>query len=79
MLQTSLDCIVGVAEQQETARNVIHAARLHHDGYGVPDSKVDNMFVAIRDTFRDILDERWTPEMEAAWAALLIELSSRAS
>ena len=57
------------------ARNLIEAARLHHDGYGVCEDQLDAMFIAMRDVFRDILGDDWTPAKEAEWNALLTLLS----
>jgi hypothetical protein len=34
------------------------------------------MFVAIRDTFRDLLGAEWTPETDAAWAHLLAAIAA---
>ncbi|MCI4644516.1 MAG: globin [Hyphomonadaceae bacterium] len=76
MLQTSLECVIGVAEgESEAAHIVLGAARVDHDGYGLSEDQVDLLFVAMRDTFRDILGETWTPETETVWAGLLEELA----
>lgn len=74
MLQACFDCIIGVAEQQETGRNIIRAARLHHDGYGVPDKVLPTIFLAMRDVFRDIMAGAWTPQIDDEWNRLLTEL-----
>ena len=74
MLQTCIECIIGTAEQKDTARYVIEAARLHHAGYGVPEEQLDLMFVAMRDVFRGIIGADWTPAMETEWTALLAAL-----
>jgi len=76
MMHTSLECLIGVAERSLAARNVISAARLHHDGYGVPEGQFDAMFIAMRDTFRDMLGEEWTPATDAAWSGLLAEIAA---
>lgn len=76
MLQTSLECLIGVAEgDSEAAHILLAAARSDHDGYGVTEDQVDLLFVAMRDTFRVCLGPDWSPEMETEWAALLEKLS----
>lgn len=76
MLQTSLECLIGVAEgDSEAAHIVLGAARVDHDGYGLSEDQVDLLFVAMRDTFRHILGADWVSEMEIAWAELLEALS----
>ena len=77
MLETSLNCMIGVAEgQSETPRLLIEAARMIHDGYGLTPAEVDLMFVAMRDVFREIMADDWTGQVDAEWAALLDELAA---
>lgn len=75
MLQTSVECMIGIAEQQDLARYLIEAAGLHHGEFGVREDQLDAMFEAMRDVFREILGVDWTSAMEAEWSALLIVLS----
>ena len=58
------------------AVQIISAARVHHDGYGVPAVRFDDFFVAMRDAFREIMGEDWSVTMEAQWAALLREFAA---
>ncbi len=76
MLTTCFECIIGLAEGSPLPRFELQSARLSHQGYGVPEAKLDDMFTAIRDTCRDTLAGEWTPAMEAAWAAVLAEIAS---
>jgi hypothetical protein len=77
MLETSLNCMIGVAEgRSETPRLLIEAARMIHDGYGLTPAEVDLMFVAMRDVFREIMAYDWTGPVDAAWTALLDELAT---
>ncbi|MEQ8558149.1 MAG: globin [Henriciella sp.] len=75
MLETSLTCLIGVAEGDETQRLQLQADRSHHDGYGVTEEQFSLMFVAMRDTFRELLGEEWTGTHERAWAELLEALA----
>ena len=77
MLETSLNCMIGVAEgESETPRLLIEAARMIHDGYGLTPAEVDLMFVAMRDVFREIMADDWTGQVDKEWAALLDELAA---
>ncbi len=77
MLETSLNCMIGVAEgQSETPRLLIEAARMIHDGYGLTPAEVDLMFVAMRDVFREIMADDWTGAVDGEWTALLDELAT---
>lgn len=71
MVQQGLECILDYIGPRLTSPQIIAAARMHHDGYGVPAERFDDFFTAVRDAFRDLLAKDWTPEMEAEWAGLL--------
>lgn len=76
MLQSSLDCVIGVARNDtQTPRHLLEAARMIHDGYGIEEADLDIMFIAMRDVFRNLLGNDWTPEIDAEWTKLLAELS----
>jgi len=64
MLTSSLTCMIGIAEGEDTARNLLAAAHVHHDGYGLQDKDIDVMFETMRDVFREILSDNWTDETE---------------
>jgi hemoglobin-like flavoprotein len=76
MLQTCLNIVIGLTEDSQTPRFLISAGRVHHDGYGVPEGEFDAMFIALRDTVRDLAGPGWTPEADAAWTALLADIAS---
>ena len=75
MLTTCFNAILGLVEDSPTQRVIISSSRFAHDGYGVAAPDFDLMFVAIRDTFRELLGEDWTPETGAAWNNLLSEIA----
>ncbi|MFT3722593.1 MAG: globin [Hyphomonadaceae bacterium] len=76
MVQQGFECILDYVGPRLTAPQIIAAARIHHDGYGVPAERFDDFFAAMRDAFRDLLAKDWTPDMETEWAALLRELAA---
>ncbi|MFN7165186.1 MAG: globin [Hyphomonas sp.] len=76
MLETCLNIILGLLENSPTPRFLISAGRMQHDGYGVPEGEFDAMFIAMRDTFRDLIGADWTPEADTAWTQLLADFAS---
>ncbi len=76
MVQQGFECILDYVGPRLTSPQIISAARLHHDGYGVPAGMFDKFFAAMRDAFRDSLGEDWTPAMEREWAELLLAFSA---
>ena len=76
MLTTCFNAILGLVEASDTQRVIISSSRFAHDGYGVAQRDFDLMFVAIRDTFRDLLGAEWTPETDAAWTHLLAAIAA---
>jgi hemoglobin-like flavoprotein len=76
MVQEAFECILDFVGPRRTAPQIISAARLHHQGYGVPDGIFDEFFVAMRDAIRDIMEDDWTPVMETEWRKLLAEFAA---
>ena len=76
MLTTCFECIIGLAEGSQLPRFELQSARLSHQGYCVPEARLDDMFTIIRDTCRDTLAGEWTPAMDTAWANILSEIAS---
>lgn len=74
MLAAVFDCILGVADGSESPRLHLEAARVQHDGYGLSAADVHTIFETVRDVCRDVLNEDWSAEMDAAWHAMLNEL-----
>ena len=71
MMQQALECILDYVGDRLVAPQIIASSRIHHEGYNVPADRFDSFFVAIRDTFRDVLGADWTPAMEREWADML--------
>lgn len=76
MMQQGLECILDYVGDRLVAPQIIASSRIHHDGYNVPADRFDSFFVAIRDTFRDMLGGDWTVAMEREWADLLSEFAA---
>ncbi|MBI1339894.1 globin [bacterium] len=76
MIETCVTCILDHISGGVLARNVIAAERSHHPGYGVPEDRFDDLFIAIRDVSRDVLGDRWGHTEEEAWARLLSDFAT---
>ena len=76
MVQQGFECILDHVGEKRVAAQIIFAARMHHDGYGVPAARFDAFFVAMRDSIREFLLPDWSPAMEAQWAELLQEFAA---
>ncbi len=76
MVQQGFECIIDYVGERLVAPQIIAAARIHHDGYGVPAKRFDDFFVATRNAFRDLLGADWTSDVDSAWAKLLAEFAA---
>lgn len=76
MVQQGFECIIDYVGPRLVARQIIASSRIHHDGYGVPAERFDDFFVAMRDTFRGMLGDDWSPGMDEAWAEMLREFAA---
>ena len=76
MVQQGFECIIDYVGPRLVAPQIIASSRIHHDGYGVPAARFDDFFVAMRDTFRDLLGHDWSPEMDKTWAGMLREFAA---
>ena len=75
MLSQALDGIMDFVDTCAYAKNLIRSEIVNHEGVGVPPTVFATFFATIRDTFREILGDDWTAEMEVSWNALLEALA----
>jgi hemoglobin-like flavoprotein len=78
MVQQAFECILDYVGPRLTAPSIIASSRNQHEGYGVPTGAFDLFFPIMRDTFRDLLADAWTPDMETEWRKLTDALTSSA-
>lgn len=74
MLQQCFDCIFDAIQEGVICRSVIPSECERHVSYGVEPDVFFSFFPVIRDTFREVLGDDWTPEMAQAWETLLADL-----
>ena len=71
MVETALLCVLDPVGPRLSSPGILLAARLHHEGYGVPENLFDSFFIAMRDVFHNILGADWSPTIDASWRQLL--------
>jgi len=76
MLTACFNVILGLLEDNPAQRVILSSSRFAHDGYGLAPEDFDLMFVAIRDTVRELVAEDWTSQAAAAWERLLQEIAA---
>jgi hemoglobin-like flavoprotein len=76
MVETAITCILDHVGPRLSSPGILFATRQHHQGYGVPDDRFDAFFVAVRDTFREILGAEWTTAVDASWREMLADFAA---
>jgi hemoglobin-like flavoprotein len=74
MLAMAIEAILDFAGQRKGQFRMIACEVLSHDAYGTPRELFFAFFRIIADTLRELLDEDWSDEMDAAWRALISEI-----
>lgn len=75
MLSRVISAILDFAGERLYAATMIQCEVITHEGYDVPPEVFAVFFGTVRDTLRDLLADRWTPDINQAWESLLIELN----
>ena len=75
MLFEVIEAIIDFVGPKYTSEGLIVTEVINHRQIGVPVEIFDAFFTTVRDTFREILGNKWTSEFDEAWAQLLLELS----
>jgi len=79
MLQQVIEAILDILGRGAYGHALIRAEVVNHEGLGVPPDVFPTFFATVRETFRDIAGEAWTPAMDAAWDELLADLEATAA
>lgn len=75
MLSQILECFLDFSSDGLYAASLISCERTNHEHIGVPHDVFDSFFTTIVDTFKDILGDEWTPEINKAWVSLIQDLN----
>ncbi|MGB3810685.1 MAG: globin [Parvibaculum sp.] len=75
MLSEAIEGIIDFVGARSYSDNMIRSEIVNHEGLGVPPEVFSTFFTTIMETFRDILGDEWTAEMDAAWRQVLAALA----
>lgn len=76
MFQVTVVALMEHLEGRAASANIVKTERMNHSHIGVPNADFDRYYEVVRDTFRDILGDEWTPETQAAWDEAIAGLIS---
>ena len=74
MLALTIEAMLDFAGSRSGHFRMIECEISSHDAYGTPRDLFIAFFGVIAGTLRDILDQDWSPEIDAAWRKLLDEI-----
>jgi hemoglobin-like flavoprotein len=74
MLAKAFECLVDMAGPRAFGAHFILAEATNHEGLGVAREVYADFFDTIADVTRDTLAGDWTPDVEAAWTAVIAEV-----
>ena len=75
MLSQVLECFLDFQDTSHFATSLISSERTNHQHIGVPTETFDTFFTTIAGTFKEILQNDWTPEIDEAWNEMLAKLT----
>lgn len=74
MLVMAIEAILDFAGERAGHFRMIACEVVSHDAYGTPRDLFFTFFGIIADTLRDLLGDDWSPQIDAAWQQLLVDL-----
>jgi hemoglobin-like flavoprotein len=78
MFQVTMESLLDFLGDRSYGANLIRIERVNHVGLGVEPEVFDQFYITVMATFREILGEDWTAEMEDVWTRVVEELTGRA-
>lgn len=76
MLAVTIQTLLDLAEDGPMGVHMIAAERVNHDSFGTPPEVFARFYPLLAETFREILGDDWTPEIDAAWTELLAKVEA---
>jgi hemoglobin-like flavoprotein len=74
MLSLTIQAVIDFAGERSGPFRLIECEVSSHDAYGTPRELFIAFFAVIADVLREILDEQWSAEINAAWHKLLRDI-----
>ncbi|HEY2708304.1 MAG TPA: globin [Caulobacteraceae bacterium] len=76
MLDEVLNVILDFIGARTYGGQLMRCEVVNHENLGVPPDAFMAFFPIVRDGLREVAGDTWTPEMDRAWAGLLVELQA---
>ncbi|MBR0697527.1 globin [Bradyrhizobium lablabi] len=76
MLSLTIEAILDFAGERNGHFRLIECEVSSHDAYGTPRDLFIAFFGVIKDTLCELLDDAWSPEIDAAWHKLLRDIEA---
>lgn len=74
MLFEVIEAILDFEGRGAYARNLIQCEIVNHENLGVPKDVFATFFTVVMETFRDLLGDGWTAEVDGAWRGVIADL-----
>jgi hemoglobin-like flavoprotein len=74
MLAMAVEALLDFAGQRQGQFRMIACEVSSHDAYGTPRELFFAFFGTIAEVLRELLGAEWSPQMDAAWQQLLVDL-----
>lgn len=75
MFQVTVESLLDFLGDRAYGASLIQIERVNHQGLGVEPEVFDQFYLTVKATFRDILGQDWTSEMETVWSRVIGELT----
>ena len=76
MFQQVIEAILDLSGESRYAANQIASEWTNHQGLGVPGEQFRLIFVAVIETFQDILGSAWSPEFQSSGSEVLAKVDT---
>jgi len=74
MFQVTMESLLDFLGDRSYGAALIQIERVNHQGLGVEPEMFDRFYLIVMATFKDVLAEQWTGEMETVWTRVIAEL-----
>jgi hemoglobin-like flavoprotein len=75
MFQVTMESLLDFLGDRSYGANLVQIERINHQGLGVEPEMFDRFYLTVMATFKDILGDDWTIEMETVWDRVINELT----
>jgi hemoglobin-like flavoprotein len=75
MFQVTMESLLDFLGDRSYGGNLIQIERVNHQGLGVEPEMFDQFYLTVMATFKAILGDDWSAEMETVWTRVIGELT----